>query len=478
MEFSQPSDSSGASPEAPAATPAAAAPSTSAPEAFSGEQASPIAENVAESQSAETVGAPSVDELPDDDAFGQLPGAERATNWQKARTRIAELNSRVEQLAALEAQKPIFEKIEEFGGFDQLQAGAELARNLFVPLTDEQGQEVRDEQGLPQYTARPFVDQLHQESPSTLWEIALSAMDLPVDQSQTTLRDWMIREHLGLDPALLDTYRQIRTPQDAAQFTQAATTADPEALAQIPEDYHAAFKSCSPNQQNELLLMADDARDAFLMERAELLESRAFRDQQKAAEAQRAQEREQAWKQQLHEAGEKRIQDVQSRIVNAQRERLKAEVPFFGPEATADNERIWGEIINTSMMNVMQNPSLTADITRIDSLYRLAAQFEMQGDQFKARQASVEADRLTVKVDHAFKNAVTKHSGWWSQKLGFARNAQTSAIQNAQPRVEIASGNAPASRNNAPSPPQGGGFGFAGDRIKQWAAQLEQASLR
>jgi hypothetical protein len=56
-------------------------------------------------------------QLPDDEAFGQLPGVERATNWQKARTRIAELNGRVEQLAQLEAQKPIFEKIEEMGGF-------------------------------------------------------------------------------------------------------------------------------------------------------------------------------------------------------------------------------------------------------------------------------------------------------------------------------------------------------------------------
>lgn len=474
MEFSQSSDSSVASTEAPSATPADAAPSTSAQEAFSG-ATPPLAENAADSQGVESVDTTS-DELPDDDAFGQLPGAERASNWQKARTRIAELNSRVEQLAALEAQKPIFEKIEEMGGFEQLSAAADLARNLFVPLTDEQGQEVRDEQGLPQYTAAPFVDRLHAESPSTLWEIALTAMNKPVDATQT-LGEWMLREQLGLDPALLDTYRQIRTPQDAAQFVQHSQP-DPEALAQIPEAYHNAFQSYTAQQQQELLLMDDANREAFLAERAELLDSRAFREEMRAAEARQQQEREAAWKQQLTEAGEKRVQDVQNRMVNAQRERLKAEVPFFGPEATGDNERIWNEIINASVVDVMNNPSLTADVNRIDGLLRLAAQYELQGDKFKAQQASVEADRLVVKVDHHFKNAVTKHSGWWSEKLGFARNAQTSAIQNAQPRAELSSASAPNSRTNRPSAPAEGGFGFAGDRIKQWAAQLEQSAMR
>lgn len=475
MESTLSSESSVASTEAPVATPAAAAPSTSAQEAFTGEQ-SPTAETVTESQGVESVDTPS-DELPDDEAFGQLPGVERATNWQKARTRIAELNSRVEALSALEAQQPIFAKIEELGGFDQVTAGAELARSLFVPVTDEQGNEVRDEQGLPQYTAEPFVNRLHQESPSTLWEIALTAMQLPVDQSQT-LGEWMLREQLGLDPALLETYRQIKSPQDAANFTQGNETADPADLAQVPEAYHGAFQSYTKQQQQELLLMDDATRDAFLAERAEVLEMRQFREQIAAKQAEEAQAREAAWKQQLHEAGEQRVQAAQNRIIAAQREKLQAEVPFFGPEAMADNERIWNEIITTATQEVAANPSLAGDISRIDGLYRLAAQFELQGDKFKAQQAAVEADRLTAKVERAFQNSVTKHTGWWSQKLGFARNAQTSAIQNAQPRAEIASGSAPASRTNKPTVPQEGGFGFAGDRIKQWAAQLEQAALR
>ena len=96
----------------------------------------------------------------------------------------------------------------------------------------------------------------------------------------------------------------------------------------------------------------------------------------------------------------------------------------------------------------------------------------------ESQQAAVEADKLTAKVERAFQNSVTKHTAWWSQKLGFARNAQTSAIQNAQPRVEINSGSAPASRNNQASQPQVGGFGFTADRLKQFATQLEQAALR
>lgn len=477
MEFSQPSESSVASAEAPAATPAEAAPSTSAQEALPGEQ-SPIAENVAESQGIESVNTPS-DELPDDETFGRLPGVERATNWQKARTRIAELNSRVESLSALEAQKPTFEKIEEMGGLELVTERAELARNLFVPVTDDQGNEVRDERGLPQYTAAPFVDRLHQESPSTLWEIALTAMTLPVDPSQPeTLGEWMLREQLGLDPALLDTYRQIKSPQDAASFTQNSEAADPTDLAQIPEAYHGAFQSYSKQQQQELLLMDDANRDAFLAERAEMLEMRQFREQMQAQEAQKAQERENAWKQQLQDAGEQRVQAAQNRIIAAQREKLQAEVPFFGPEATADNERVWNEIIHTATQEVAANPSHAGDISRIDGLYRLAAQFELQGDKFKSQQAAVEADKLTAKVERAFQNSVTKHTAWWSQKLGFARNAQTSAIQNAQPRVEINSGSAPASRSNPSQPPQVGGFGFTADRLKQFAAELEQAALR
>lgn len=469
--FSSP-DSSVASTEAAVATPATPAPSASAqPEAM--QSSAPVAEAPAQpdtAQNIETVDVPS-DELPDDQAFGQLPGAERASNWAKARARIAELNS---QVAGLAPHQSTIEQLEQLGGFERLQQQAALADSLFSPSTDpETGEQMLDEQGLPVYTAEPFIERLVSESPSTFGEIMWKGFDQPNPfNPQETVGHVFLRDRLGLDPALLDIYQQIKSPADAKSYMSQSGQIDPAELQAIPEHYHEAYKTLSPTLRDEVQLMSEEARDQYLMERQELLETRKFREEQQNAQKQAEAERQQAFQARIAERGQQLIQETAQRTITAAREKLKAELNFTSEEG--GNDAIWDEIINQATIKVVNDPLLGKDNATAERLYNLAAHYELTGDRMKAAEAKVQADRLATKLTAHFNNAVTSRAAFWSKLLGVSRAAHQQQVNNAQPRVEIASRTSPQQRTNNPRTSQGQSFGFDANQIAQWAAQLEQ----
>lgn len=474
MEFNVP-DLSAASTDTSSATPADSTPSasvTEAPQSVS----EPTADATQAYTDAVQVGEattpspaePQVEEpdFPDDAAFQQLAGEERASNWQQLRSAYAEAKKTIAELQA-QPPAPTFD--------EETQSKIGLADSLWSPVTDESGNVITDEMGLPQYTAEPFVEKLAEESPNTLAEVIWRGIDAPVSDSET-FGHWLLKERFGLDPALLETYQQIRSPQDAVQYISAATGIDPAELEIIPNEYQDAYKSLTPELRAEVQAMTDAAREQYLAERQELLESRKFRDEQKAREAQAEQARQQQFQQQIHQRGEQLIEDVRNRSLQSAMDTLKQKANF-SPEADV-NTALHQEILAYAQQKVESDPMLQTDLQRCDQLYRLSVYHQATGDQWKATQAKTEADKLANKLTIKLNNFITERTGFWSKTFGGVRSTQQQQVQNAIPRVEIgANGNSsqPNAPAGAPQPPSGSRFGFSDNRISELTNLLQQA---
>lgn len=463
------SESSGASTGAVEAAPASPAPSTSVTDAGGNLPAQPASSQI---QGGETVTADQ-GEFPDEQAFLQLQGAERAENWKRARARIGELNGKVEELSGLQSHKPTIEAIDNLGGWERVQPLAELAGGLFSPRLDDHGQQVLNQQtGLPEYTAAPFVKNLAEQSPSTLWDVVLSAFDTPYGNE--TFGHYVLRERLGLDPGLLSTYRQISSPRDAAQYIVRNGGVDPSELEGIDPAYHDAYRSFTLQQREAFQGLGMEAQDQWLEERKELLETRKFREEQKAQieESKRVQQAE--WQRQIQQKGEALLSQVHQNVIDAAMQKLKAEAVFFADQA--DNQIAWDDAIQYGIAKVQKDPSLQGDLSRFNELYRLTAYYEATQDTWKAKQSRVEADKLAKKLEGRFGNYVTERVGWWSAKVAGGRSAHQQQVKDAQPRIEIGSPGSTSNGNQngtAATPPPGQRFGY-GDptRIAQMAAQL------
>lgn len=448
---------------AEAASPSEAAPSTSVqPEATT--PATDVAAIAQPDASPASESVPDAPELPDEQAFEQLSGPERGNNWKQARSRIAELNQQVQQFST---HQPAIEQIEAAGGWDRIQQHAELGSLLFSQVEGADGQ--------IQLTAEPLIERLASESPDTLGEICWKGIHQPSPwYPGETILDTMIREQLGLDPKLLDTYKQIQNPADAQKFMQPGQiTADQ--LATIPPQFHDAYKSLTPKQRDELSFADEETQAEFLQDKADALQARQFIEQQKAEREQAQQQYAQQFQQRVEARGEEIANTVRDTAVNAAKAKLQA-TANFSPDASV-NETIHGEVIQWAAQQVLADPALAADNDRAAKLYNLAADAELRGDKIRADQYRLQGDSLGKKLEGRFLNKLTERTAFWSKAFGGARQTQQQQVEQARPRPEIGSNNQPL-RQNTPTQKVGQGFEVSPQRLAQYQQILKQSQLQ
>jgi hypothetical protein len=473
MESISSESSAPASVEAPSATPAPVADSTPAADAIQQAGTVPGQPATDQIQGDETVIA-NQDEFPDEQAFVQLPGEQRAENWKRARSRIGEQNERIEQLAALEPFKPAIETIEQMGGWDSVEPLLQLATNLFAPVVGEDGQQVFDQSGLPQYTAAPFVERLAEQSLGTLDEILLKAFDIPYGQE--TLGHKLFRERLGLDPNLLETYQKIQSPDQARELITQSGGIDPALFEGVNPEYHDSLRSLMstrPGLKAEWAYMSDEAKSELLEDRKEQLENRKYAEEQRRRDEESAKERGLEAKRRIETAGQQSMTEAQDRVVNAQFAKLKQTATFFADEG--DNTDVWEDIISRSANDLQKDPALKKASSECSAWHYRLAEYEAAGDRLKASQARVEIGKLERKLEKAFGDRVTERAGQWSRRLGGARAVQQQQIQDAKPRIEIGSAGDNSTGNPPPAyspPPTGMRFGMSEERKQQLAADL------
>ena len=415
-------------------------------------------------QAAESVPA-APPELPDEQAFELLSGPERGNNWKQARARIAELNGQVQQYSPYQSA---IQAIEERGGWDTVQQAADLGALLFSQVENP-------ETGQITLSAEPLIERLASESPYTLDELVWKGIHQPDPYNPNqTIAHAFVRDYLGLDPSLLDIYRQIQSPADAQKYLQPGQVTAEE-LQGIPQEFHEAYRSLTPRQREEINLANEEARNDFLQDKADALKARQFIAQQEQDRQQQQQYAQQQFEQRVEQRGTELGQAMQNVVVGNARTKLQTEASLSAD--TEVNDTIHGECIQWAAQQVLADPSLAQDNDRADKLYKLSAERELRGDKFQAAQYKAQADNLAKKLEGRFLNYVTKRTAFWSKALGSARQAQQQQVEQARPRAEIAANNAPL-RQNQGTQTVGQGFQPTPQRMAQYEQMLRAAEMR
>lgn len=461
--FTAPDVSMPASADTPSATPDVTASATVQPEATG---ATPeVAQSQPEKLVAESV--PATPELPDEQAFEQLSGPERGNNWKQARARIAELNNQVSQFAT---NKPVFEQIEQRGGWETVQQYADLGQLLYSQIQDPNTGQIS-------LTAEPLIERLASDSPETLGELVWKGIHQPSPWNDgETIAHTFVREYLGLDPNLLETYRQIQSPADAQKFQQPGQVTADE-LAGIPEQFHEAYKSLTARQREELALTGDDeTKLEFLQDKADALQARQFIAQQNAEREQAKQAQAQQFQERVKTRGTELAQAVTNTALSSAKQKLQTEAKLSSSES--HNEALHQESMQWAATECLKDPANAQDNDNAAKLYELSAEAELRGDKIRANQYKVQADSLSKKLEGRFLNMLTKRTAFWSEVLGGSRQAQQQQVEQARPRAEIASSNQSTARQNQSTPNVGQGFQPTAQRMAQYEEMLRASQLQ
>lgn len=453
-----------------AASPVAADSSVSVAETTPAAIPAAEAQITPEANSGETVAATPEIEFPDDAAFQSLTGEERKSNWQQARSRIGELNQQVRELSERAA---IAAQIEQLGGMEQLQQYAQIAQGLFSHQQDEMGNPVTDPQtGLPYLTAKPFIEQLQQGSPDAFYTMAWETLDQPLDGGGT-VGEWLLQQKYGLDPSLLDTYKQIQSPQDAARYTQQAGGITSQELEWVPAEFQDAYKTFDAAERQRLLDLQIDDEQGFLdrlNERKELIDSRKFRDEIRAQQEQAKQAQQQQWEQQIQRQAAELVQTKREALLKPQMEQIRKFTPF-GPDSQ-DNEMVWSDIENAGEM-VFNNPAIRAKAESAGNLIYQYQRYAATGNTMLASQALAKADQIAMEISREWAKAATTRMNKWGEILKGRASAGPATSSTQTQSATQAQSIAPQNVSSQPRPVQGPQrFGLSPDRINQIASQL------
>lgn len=160
-------------------------------------------------------------------------------------------------MTALQQRAESFRPLERYGQPEAIAQRLQLLDGLRAPVTDAQGRLQYDEQTrLPLITARPGLEAIRQQSPMMLAQMFddLRSMEfLPGE----TFQDALLRE-IGLDPSRVDEYRRFQPGQ---QTGLPVTDAE---LAEIPAQYHEAFKTLPPDVRRDFANQPESVRQELL----------------------------------------------------------------------------------------------------------------------------------------------------------------------------------------------------------------------
>ena len=424
----------------------------------------PVAAQEVTANGGETVTPSPEEDFPDETAFRALPGEEQKSNWQRIRARVAELNAERRELSERAA---IATQLEELGGLDALTADAQIARALFSHQQDENGNPIVDPQtGMPYLTAMPGLTQMQQQSSDAFYTMMWEGVDMQVDGSQS-VGDWLLANKFGLNPALIDTYRQIQSPADAMRYAPQAV--HPDELANVPEEWHEAYKSFDATDRETLqeLAFSDEARfHARLQERAQNQEAQKFIQDAKQREQRDADARQRQWEQSIVQQTQNIIGQKREQTINAQMERLKSAFQPFGPDSPG-NAMVYDSILTTAE-KVVDRPEIAQKAESATNFYYQAERYRATGNALLASQAQAKADALTLDVQREYAKAATQAMEQWNTylkgRIVAAQSQQTQTVAHAAPP--------PQAQGQPQQQQQPGKFGLGPDRIAHLASQL------
>jgi len=448
MDGIQTSETSVASTEAVASP----APVESSINVEANQTAQPVAEATATQGTTTDANAPSStatpDEFPSEEALAAMSGQERSSHWMNVRSRIDALN---QQLAERQAQ------IEQFQQQAQPPDDANWVRPdlLFAPKIDPTtGQPFVDPHtGEPITTPEPFLRQLRAESPNTFGDMIWEAMATPWTADESTA-SVLLRDYYGLNPELLDTYRQIQSPDDLQAFNAA-----PVDMSHIPQAYHDLYKSLDYDTRDQIDLIPDDATRNLAL--------RGLNAEFQQKQAQQAQQREIA--QERQRVQQERTAQLGEEIGNGARNLVRQQ--FGSIQLTGDQKvdsLLWDVLLNHGQNALLTDPQGRTLVDKVFGEKGLIPRGEVH--LARSNQALIAAS-----VARLLKEPIEAISALASD----ARKYREMQRQNATPRAEIGAsssngaGQSPANNNGLPL--TGRSSLFNAEEVAQLAAQTRAA---
>jgi len=342
------------------------------------------------------------------------------------RQELRQRDQRLDEFKGLETWKPVVEAI---GDPAQAQVAHELVGLLHSPV-----------EGQPnQYSTKPFLDRVDQESPGVANQLFADLLSYPVPDDMgkvDTLVRHLYRSH-GLDPDRIEDYRNIDTLRASG-----VVTADD--LSAIPEKYHPAFKALSASQREDILAQqqTDDtgrvsypaATFDYLQDKAEALEARQWREKDEQAKQQTAQQEQVQFEQQVQQAIYTDIFAEVKTIHDSIYKNLSSQFTFSS-DATI-NSLEYGKIMAT--LATLQNPayrfvaenalrSVGVTLNGFDELTNRWEDRRSAYTQFKANGDNLQANRALSEATAAKQQILTKLNDY-ALRLGKASGERASGV--------------------------------------------------
>jgi hypothetical protein len=249
---------SGGSEQAPSPTPAPPA---------AGESATPSLDDI-------------LNTVPEDDSDLEQANTRDVVGLRNQRQQLRVLSEAVKGLRPLESFKPLAERNLSV---ETIQAAVEAQERFYSPVINPENNQPVYENGIPLYTTTPFIQHAEERNPGAATQLLEDAFLFETVNPQTGQKERLgngLFRALGLDPARLDDYRNI----DALAAQEVGQNLN-EQLAQIPPEFHEAFKSMPAKVRENLLLDDEEARNWQLQERQERLQEKQQSEARQKQEA-------------------------------------------------------------------------------------------------------------------------------------------------------------------------------------------------
>jgi hypothetical protein len=257
------------------------------------------------------------------------------------------------------------------------------------------------------YTSLPFLQQMETQSPGSVDQIFADTLGVQVPDLETGEPSTVVRnlfKSYGLNPDRVEDYRNIDT-------LRASGVVSAEDISQIPEKYHAAFKSLSQTVREDLLAMRESnpaAMEEYLRNAQDALEARQWRERDEQARQKAAEQQEAQWREEVQQTIYTDLETESKSMGDSIYQNLSSQFKFSADDGVDELEKVkilsvignlqspipfYREMATRALKQAGVEPAGFAEALNRWEERRIAyTQYKAMGDQLQAQRAGSEAN--------------------------------------------------------------------------------------
>lgn len=214
----------------------------------------------------------------DDNDLSTIVDQTQLQRVQQMRGQLRVLGEAVRELQPLR-------QFQQYGDPKALESRLRIHQLLYTPVLGPDKKPIRDPQTQTiRITTKPFVDYLDKTNPGLPEQLLVDLLDLETEDGRGVKRPLLdqVFEYYKLDINRLPQYQNIDT-----LITRTSGAVTPEELAEIPSEYHAAYRTIPPSIRAAWAGYDEADRTRMLEDYKGKLDDVAFKEQQRTESARR-----------------------------------------------------------------------------------------------------------------------------------------------------------------------------------------------